>query len=120
MENFYARAVFFVRDAPAALIHYTQHLGFNEDWNYQENGRAHVVQVSLHGFELILNQTEEPTQTRAGQGRVFIGLSGDQAEALRQHWTAQSVEPVDTYWGKPTQAIIDPDGNQLLFWMNPG
>jgi hypothetical protein len=44
-----------------------------------------VCQVSLFGFELILNQIGERTRTRAGHGRVFIGLEDDQGEPLRKH-----------------------------------
>ena len=47
MDNFYARSVFFVKDAEAALVHYTQTLGFALDWNYQYEGRAWVFEVSL-------------------------------------------------------------------------
>jgi len=46
MENFYARSVFFVKDAEESLAFYTQTLGFRLDWNYQYEGRAWVFQVS--------------------------------------------------------------------------
>src|ERR1700757_3906336 len=81
MNNFYARSVFFVKDAERSLKFYTETLGFSLDWNYQEQGRAYVFQVSLLGFELILNQTEPETEDRAGHGRLFIGLDDDQVEA---------------------------------------
>ena len=70
MDNFYARSVFFVKDAEESLAFYTQTLGFTLDWNYQEEGRAFVFQVGLFGFELILNQIEDWTKERAGHGRV--------------------------------------------------
>ena len=56
---------------------YTDAPGFTLDWNHQEQGRAFVFQVSLFGFQLILNQTEPWTENRAGHGRVFIGLDDD-------------------------------------------
>ena len=59
MDNFYARSVFFVKDAERSLAFYTETFGFKLDWNYQEEGRAWVFQVSLFGFELILNQVHE-------------------------------------------------------------
>ena len=55
MDNLYARSVFFVQDAERSLRFYTERLGFSEDWNVQEEGRTTVCQVSLFGFELILN-----------------------------------------------------------------
>ena len=63
MQDFYAIAVFFVEDAERALSHYTKSLGFSLDWNHKEDGRAFVFQVSLLGFELILNK--EPYRSRA-------------------------------------------------------
>ena len=74
MENFYARTVFFVKDAEAALDFYTNTLGFELNWNHQYEGRAWVFEVSLFGFALILNQAWADTQDRAGHGRLFIGL----------------------------------------------
>ena len=78
MNNLYARAVFFVENAERSLRFYVEQLGFSEDWSYQEEGRVYVYQVSLFGFELILNQIDDQTLTRAGHGRVFIGLEDDQ------------------------------------------
>ena len=40
MDNFYARSVFFVKDAEAALAFYTQTLGFGLNWNYQYETRG--------------------------------------------------------------------------------
>jgi catechol 2,3-dioxygenase-like lactoylglutathione lyase family enzyme len=36
MNNFYARSMFFVKDAERSLRFYTETLGFSVDWNYQE------------------------------------------------------------------------------------
>lgn len=38
MESFYARNVFFVKDAEAAIAYYTQALGFTLVWNHQYEG----------------------------------------------------------------------------------
>jgi hypothetical protein len=56
MNNLYARSVFFVKNAERAWRFYTESLGFAEDWNYREEGGTYVCQVSLFGFELILNE----------------------------------------------------------------
>lgn len=64
MTKFYARAVFFVRDASRSLEFFTRELGFSLDWTYEEGGKPHVFQVSLHGFELISSST-----LRAGKSR---------------------------------------------------
>jgi catechol 2,3-dioxygenase-like lactoylglutathione lyase family enzyme len=85
MNNFYARSVFFVKDAERSLRYYTETLGFLLEWNHQEQGRAFVFEVSLFGFQLILNQTQPETQDRAGHGRLFIGLDDDQVNSFRKH-----------------------------------
>ena len=117
MENFYARSVFFVKDAEASLTFYTQTLGFSLDWNYQYEGRAWVFEVSLFGFELILNQTHGPTQNRAGHGRAFIGLGDDQSPSLLRHIRERGINAKRVERGRPTLVIPDPDGNELFFWI---
>src|SRR5215510_9488855 len=120
MENFYARNVFFVKDAEASLAFYTQTLGFSLDWNYQYEGRTWVFEVSLFGFELILNQTEGPTQNRAGHGRAFIGLGNGQAPSLLRHIRERGINALRVDWGRPTLVLRDPDGNELFFWLPDG
>ena len=117
MDNFYARSVFFVKDAEAALAFYTETLGFELDWNYQYEGRACVFEVSLFGFCLILNQIFADTKDRAGHGRAFIGLEDNQAQALCEHIRAKGIEISHDDWGKPTLVIKDLDGNELFFWL---
>ncbi|HKW50014.1 MAG TPA: glyoxalase superfamily protein [Gemmatimonadaceae bacterium] len=73
MNNFYARSVFFVNDAERSLRFYVDRLGFSEDWNYREEGRTFVCQVSLFGLELILNETHHRARGRT----VFIDLDDD-------------------------------------------
>jgi catechol 2,3-dioxygenase-like lactoylglutathione lyase family enzyme len=117
MDNFYARSVFFVKDAEAALAFYTGKLGFGLDWNFQYEGRACVFQVSLFGFELILNQIFSDTKDRAGHGRAFIGLEDNQAAALCEHIRAKGILTSRDDWGRPTVVIRDIDGNELFFWL---
>ncbi|HSQ31474.1 MAG TPA: VOC family protein [Gemmatimonadaceae bacterium] len=117
MDKLYARSVFFVDDAERSLRFYQEQLGFAMDWNYQEAGRAFVCQVSLFGFELILNQIYGQTRTRAGHGRVFIGLDDDQGEPLRQHIVATGIPTQRVDWGRPTLVIKDLDANEIFFWL---
>jgi catechol 2,3-dioxygenase-like lactoylglutathione lyase family enzyme len=115
MNNFYARSVFFVKDAERSLRYYTETLGFSLEWNHQEEGRAFVFEVSLLGFQLILNQTWSDTKERAGHGRVFIGLDDDQLTAFRQYVEEKSIKTTVIQWGAPTLVIRDLDGNELFF-----
>ena len=117
MQDLASRSVFFVKDAERSLRFYTDKLGFTLDWNHQEDARAFVFQVSLFGFQLILNQEEDWTVGRAGHGRVFIGLDQDQVEPFRRHLRNKGIETAVLHWGAPTLAIRDMDGNELFFWL---
>jgi catechol 2,3-dioxygenase-like lactoylglutathione lyase family enzyme len=117
VDKFYARSVFFVKDAERSQRFYTESLGFSLDWNYQEAGKAFVFQVGLLGFELILNQTEPSTEDRAGHGRLFIGLDDDQGVAFRKHLEEKGISTTVVPWGNPTLVIRDLDGNELYFWL---
>ena len=113
MGDLYARTVFFVNDAEESLRYYTEQLGFSLDWDSHDG----VFQVSLFGFEVILNEVGRRTRARVGHGRVFIGLEDDQGEPLRQHIAARGIQTFRAQWGRPTLVIRDLDGNELFFWM---
>jgi hypothetical protein len=65
---------------------------------------------------LILNEVDEQTQTRAGHGRVFIGLEDDQIGPLLEHLAANGIRAERRDWGQPTLVIRDLDANELFFW----
>ena len=83
MDRLDAKAVFYVKDGERSLSFYTETLGFSLDWKYAANGRAFVFQISLLGFQLIINEIEDHTESRAGRGRVFIGMGDDQLVRFR-------------------------------------
>jgi catechol 2,3-dioxygenase-like lactoylglutathione lyase family enzyme len=114
VDNLYARSVFFVKDADSSLRDYTDRLGFSLDWNHQEEGRPFVFQVSLMGFQLIVNQTEQGTRERAGHGRVFIGLDEDQLGEVRRHIRERGIETSTVRWGAPALVIRDLDENEIF------
>ena len=111
--SLYARSVFFVSNAERALRFYTEQLGFTLDWDSKDG----VFQVSLFGFELILNEAGDETRSRAGHGRLFIGLEDDQGEPLRNHIIERKIQTAKVQWGRPTLVIQDLDGNELFFWL---
>lgn len=117
MNNLFARSVFFVKDAERSLRFYTETLGFSLEWNHQEQGRAFVFEVSLLGFQLILNQTQPQTEDRAGHGRLFVGLDDAQSPAFRKHIEERGIQTMVLEWGAPTLVIRDLDGNELFFWL---
>src|SRR3569833_2269157 len=113
MDNLYARTVFFVSDAERAMKHYTNDLGFTLDWDSMDG----VFQVSLFGFELIVNEAWRDKGPRPGHGRVFIGLEVDQREPFDKHIAAHDIKTEVVQWGRPTTVIRDLDNNELFFWM---
>jgi catechol 2,3-dioxygenase-like lactoylglutathione lyase family enzyme len=117
MQDFGARTVFFARDAARAIAFYTNTLGFNLDWTYEEQGRPYVAQVSLFGLQIILNQTEPPDNDRAGHGRLFVGLGESETATLLQHIQRKEIATAYTHWGAPTLVIHDLDRNELFFWL---
>lgn len=118
MQEFHARSVFFVSDTPRAMAFYTDTLGFRLDWTYEEKDRPYVVQVSLHGMQIILNQAEGAERNRPGHGRVFAGLEEDQTAALLQHIEDRRIAATYAHWGAPTLVIRDLDQNELFFWLS--
>jgi catechol 2,3-dioxygenase-like lactoylglutathione lyase family enzyme len=117
-QNLYARTVFFVHDTPAALEFYTKTLGFKLDWTHEVEGRPFVIQVSLLGMEIILNQTESNTGDRPGRGRIFVGLDDAQTAAFLQHIKNKGISPAYEHWGAPTMVVVDQDQNELFFWLS--
>ena len=116
MKDLYARAVFFVANAESSLRFYVDQLGFSEDWVHREEGTVYVFQVSLFGFELILNQAHDETRDRAGHGRVYIGLEDDQIAPVLKHIQTHGIKTERRDWGQPTLVIKDLDANELFFW----
>jgi catechol 2,3-dioxygenase-like lactoylglutathione lyase family enzyme len=110
-ESWYARPVFFVTNAEAALRFYNK-LGFQEAWRHEEQGTLIVAQVNRDGAELILNRDA----TRAGGGRLFLSLNPGQVARCVAAFEAAGVGVSDTHWGMPMKSVRDPDGNELLFY----
>jgi catechol 2,3-dioxygenase-like lactoylglutathione lyase family enzyme len=113
VDNLYARSVFFINDVERSMRFYTEHLGFSLDWDSKDG----VFQVSLFGFELILNDVGERTRTRPGHGRLFIGLDDDQGEPFCKHIAERGIQTFRISWGRPTLVIKDADDNELFFWL---
>ena len=117
MDNLYARAVFFVEDGERARQFYIDKLGFTPDWGEPDkDGVRWVCQVSLFGFELILNQVWGPSVGRQGHGRVYIGLEDQQIQPVLDHIEKMGIATERIEWGQPTLVVRDLDGNEIFFW----
>jgi hypothetical protein len=65
-------------------------LGFTLHWNHRVQERAFAFQVSLVGFQLILNQAEAEARTETGQATA-VCLLGSKTPKLR-HFVGISVK----------------------------
>jgi len=110
-ESWYARPVFFVPDCEAALDFYRR-LGFRERWRHEEHGVVVAAEVDRGKAELILNRHPE----RAGHGRLFLSLERGEVAACVEAFAREGIEAADAYWGMPVKVVVDPAGNDLLFF----
>ena len=111
MSEWYSRPVFFVTDVVKAAGFYTNVLGFEEAWDYEENGKKIVAQMNRGNCEIILAEGSE----RVGKSRLFISLEDEEMEILQKEIDAKSIDTRRTFWGYPVIEIKDPDGNELMF-----
>ena len=107
----YSRPVFFVTDCERALEFYAA-LGFSEAWRSEDGGAVVALQANCRGAEVILNRSPD----RAGGGRLFLSLERGDVAKCTERFAAAGVEVRDDFWGMPVKAVIDPDGNDLLFF----
>ncbi len=109
--KWYTRPVFFVSDCAASLAFYGR-LGLKEAWRYEEDGRVVALQMDHLDMELILNERAE----NVGGGRLFVALKRDQIQECVAAFEAAGIEVADGHWGMPVKIIVDPDGNDILFF----
>jgi catechol 2,3-dioxygenase-like lactoylglutathione lyase family enzyme len=121
MTEWFARAVFHVKDVEASLRFYVDRLGFTSPWRYDEDGRARVAQVDRQGCALIL---ADNLPEKIGKGLMFISLNVEPAtheaavaalDALRAELESRGVAVKDSSWGYRLLVVDDLDGNQLFF-----
>lgn len=110
-ETWYARPVFFVGDGAAASQFYRR-LGFHERWRHEEGGRLAALQVERNGIEIILNEDAD----RHGGGRLFLSLEPGQVRHCVDEFTRAGIEMQPGHWGMPVRLIVDPWGNDLVFF----
>ncbi len=113
-EQWYMRPVVFVSDVQRALGFYVGQLGFTKKW-HEADGKGTVCQVDRGGCEVILCQDA----SRQDRSRLFVELNRDGIDQLRREIADRSLPATMTWWGYDTIRIADPDGNELLFPLDP-
>ena len=111
-KGWYSRPVFLVTDVERSLAHYTDRLGFAEQWRYDEDGLLVATQVQRDGLEIILNRDVE----RAGGGRLFMSLDRGQTRQIVEGFRAVGVQVEEGHRGMPIMYVTDDDGNELFFY----
>ena len=110
VHRWYTRPVLFVADVNRAIRFYVDMLGFEKSW-HADDGAGTVCQVNHGECEVILCQDA----ARKDKSRLFIELTAEGVEELRQEIAKRSVPSKETWWGYDTIQIDDPDGNELFF-----
>lgn len=113
-QRWYARPVLFVVDLGRALQFYLDRLGFEKKW-HEGDGAGTVCQVNRGECEIILCEDD----TRKDRGRLFIELTRQGMAELRQEIAERSVASKTAWWGMDVIQVDDPDGNELLFPVEP-
>jgi catechol 2,3-dioxygenase-like lactoylglutathione lyase family enzyme len=111
MSDWYTRPVLFVKDVQASLDFYISQLGFKQDWRNNDVDELIVAQVSRDSLEIILNKDDGSH----GAGRVFVNLSDEDIEPIRQRIRSLGVVATSKWWGMPITEILDLDKNELFF-----
>ena len=111
MTGWFSRPVWTVADMDRALDFYLTHLGFTENWRYEQDG-ARVVEVERAGSQIILsNQWPDSI----GRSMIFVSLGEGLLDPLRAELAGRGVHGTEAYWGYRCFVVADPDGNQLYF-----
>ena len=102
--------LFHVSDVTAALAFYRDSLGFDLGWTWGEPPTHANVCRGVIDISLAL----EPS--RAGTGEAYVGLRGvDAYYDELQGRQVQVGELDDREYGMRDFALVDPDGNRLVF-----
>jgi len=118
MTNWFARAVFHVKDVEVSRRFYLERLGFTSPWHYDEGGRVRIAQVERQGSALILT---DMWPEKIGKALLFVSMDGDAEtqtatlDGLRAELESRGAAVKDGTWGYRLLVVDDPDGNQLYF-----
>ena len=113
-HKWYSRPVWFVSDVKASLRFYIDKLGFVKKWPGDDEEWT-VCQVDRGECEIILCQ--DPRRT--DRGRVFIELTPEGRDELRRELAERDTPFEMSWWGYDVIRVVDPDGNELLFPVEP-
>lgn len=108
-----------VRDLPAAIAWYTEHLGAREDTRDATRGAARFVLGDDHYFWL---ETVDATETRHGPTYARLYLFAPDLDAAHRFCSERNLAP-SPITGLPHALRVfsfrDPDGNVLNAWSYP-
>jgi catechol 2,3-dioxygenase-like lactoylglutathione lyase family enzyme len=106
--------IFHTGDLARAVAFYTERLGFEVRYRFDEAEEGSFVALTLGEFSLGLTEVRELEPA----GRVALWFYSDDVDgeiaALRQAGVEVVREPVDTEWGERMASIRDPDGNEVF------
>ena len=106
--------IFHTADLARAVAFYTERLGFELRYRFDEAEEGSFVALTLGEFSLGLTEVRELEPA----GRVALWFYSDDVDgeiaALRQAGVEVAREPFDTEWGERMGSVWDPDRNELF------
>jgi lactoylglutathione lyase len=112
--------IFHTADLARAVAFYTERLGFDERYRFEQAEEGSFVALSLGKFSLGLTEVSELEPA----GRVELWFYSDDVDteiaALREHGVEVVREPHDMEWGERMASVRDPDGNEIFIGQRGG
>lgn len=101
-------------DLARAVAFYTERLGFEERYRFEQRDEGSFVSLSLDEFSLGLTEVRELEPA----GRVALWLYSDDVDAEIAGLRAAGVdvvrEPEDMKWGERMASVRDLEGNEIF------
>lgn len=108
--------VFQVSDLGAALKHYTEVLGFSEDFRFGEYAGVRLGEACLH---LCAHQIHG-RPVGGGTAALFCDEVDAYCAAIKARGARVKTDPQDYPYGMRDFMVMDPDGNHLSFGCSIG
>ena len=106
-----AAAVFQVSDLEQSLRHYTEVLGFSEDFRFGDYAGLKLGEVSLH----LSGHSVHERPLGGGTVYIFCDEVDSHHADIKAKGATIKVEPRSYDYGMRDFVIVDPDGNHLTF-----
>lgn len=105
-----------VSDVEESILFYTEEVGFEETWGFEDGSTVHRYVADENGIELQLSETEGRTEFDHGDAWDHLSLrvnDVDEAVADIDHYGIEKEPGDQPAAGARTAFILDPDGHTI-------